>query len=162
MHGVLFRGNAPLSSEYRKVPPRKQRHQVSQYLWFPCFNMVLSAEDAAQRINEALDCDPGHFKGRLDPVLKLYRGCQLILTINLAVGQGKKRTGPHMYSSERASNAQREFSMLTSMASVFQLSLQGRTRVVLGGARQRRKHDQAQQPCPKNSPVHPRSVCLHH
>ena len=41
-----------------------------------------------QNVGES-DCDCGRSQGRLDPVLKLYRNCELMLTTNENVRRGK-------------------------------------------------------------------------
>ena len=50
--------------------------------------MISSLGDFFQNIGES-DCDCGAFNGRIDPLLKLYNNCELMLTTNEDVSHGK-------------------------------------------------------------------------
>ena len=50
--------------------------------------MISSLGDFFQNIGES-DCDCGAFNGRIDPLLKLYNNCELMLTTNEDISHGK-------------------------------------------------------------------------
>eukprot|EP00542_Grammatophora_oceanica_P008275 CAMPEP_0194065664 /NCGR_PEP_ID=MMETSP0009_2-20130614/85594_1 /TAXON_ID=210454 /ORGANISM="Grammatophora oceanica, Strain CCMP 410" /LENGTH=294 /DNA_ID=CAMNT_0038718533 /DNA_START=1542 /DNA_END=2426 /DNA_ORIENTATION=- len=64
------------------------------------------------------DCSLGPFNGRLDPVLKLYRGCQLILTISVSVGQGQANGSTYTFQRACLKRSARVFHVDVDGASV--------------------------------------------
>ena len=52
-------------------------------------NLPLTSLKAFYQIIGKSDCNCGSFNGRIDPLLKLYNGCELMLTTNQNVSHGK-------------------------------------------------------------------------